>query len=72
MYGSAKQTIEDIAINSANFYSSNPETIKKIDITGYSEEEIDKEVKSLEKHFQKVFIDREEQSIKAYNKCRVI
>lgn len=72
MYRNAKQTIEDIAVNSANFYSSNPETIKKIDITGYSEEQIQKEVESLKKVFQKVFIDREERFIKAYNKCRVI
>lgn len=72
MYESARQTIEDIATNSANFYSSNPETIKKIDISDYSEEEIDKAVESLEKHFQKVFIDKEEKAIKAYNKCRAI
>lgn len=72
LYGNTKQVIEEIALNSANFYSSTPETIKKIDIAGFTEGEVKDTVLSLEKNFQKVFIDKEEQSIKAYNKCRVI
>lgn len=72
VYNDSKKTIEDIAVKSANFYTSNPDSIKRISLEGMTEDEIENLIENMQSKYEKVFIDKEENSLKAYNKCRII